>query len=51
MIQTDDCGDALFFIGSQPHSMSMIQLPIYQPFGGMPPEISAPWLAGLGLGK
>lgn len=51
MIQTDDCGDALFFISSQPHSMSMIQLPVYQPFGGMPPEISAPWLAGLGLGK
>ncbi|MEM1441572.1 MAG: SDR family oxidoreductase [Verrucomicrobiota bacterium] len=51
MIQSEDCGDALFFIASQPHSMSVIQLPVYQPFGGMPPEISAPWLAGLGLGK
>lgn len=51
MIQCEDCGEALFFIGSQPHSMSVIQLPAYQPFGGMPPEIAAPWLAGLGLGK
>jgi len=51
MIQCDDCGDALFFIGSQPHSINLIQLPVYQPFGGMPPEISAPWLKGLGLGK
>jgi NADP-dependent 3-hydroxy acid dehydrogenase YdfG len=50
MIQTDDCGDALFFIASQPHSMSIIQLPAYQPFGGMPPQIPAPWLAGLDIG-
>lgn len=50
MIQTEDCGEALFFIGSQAHSMSVIQLPVYQPFGGMPPEITAPWLAGLELG-
>jgi len=49
MIQTEDCGDALFFIASQPHSMSVIQLPVYQPFGGMPPEISAPWLPGLDI--
>lgn len=49
MIQTEDCGDALFFIASQPHSVCLVQLPVYQPFGGMPPEISAPWLAGLGL--
>ena len=47
MIQTDDCADALFFIASQEHSVSMIQLPAYQPFGGMPPEISSPWLSGL----
>ena len=47
MIQPGDCADALFFIASQPHSMSVIQLPIYQPFGGMPPQITAPWLAGL----
>ncbi|MEM7010348.1 MAG: SDR family oxidoreductase [Verrucomicrobiota bacterium] len=47
MIQTDDCGDTLFFMASQPHSMSIIQMPIYQPFGGMPPEIPAPWLNGL----
>ena len=47
MIQTDDCADALFFIASQAHSMSVIQLPAYQPFGGMPPQITAPWLAGL----
>jgi NAD(P)-dependent dehydrogenase (short-subunit alcohol dehydrogenase family) len=51
MIQTDDCAAALFFIASQRHSVSLIQLPAYQPFGGMPPEISAPWLAGLGLGE
>ena len=50
MIQTEDCGDALFFIASQSHSVSMIQLPIYQPFGGMPPEITAPWLSGLDIG-
>jgi NAD(P)-dependent dehydrogenase (short-subunit alcohol dehydrogenase family) len=47
MIQTSDCAEALFFIANQPHSMSIIQLPAYQPFGGMPPQISAPWLAGL----
>ncbi|MEM8953510.1 MAG: SDR family oxidoreductase [Verrucomicrobiota bacterium] len=47
MIQTEDCADTLFFIASQPHSMGVIQLPAYQPFGGMPPEITAPWLAGL----
>jgi len=46
MIQVEDCADALFFIASQPHGMGVIQLPIYQPFGGMPPEISAPWLPG-----
>ena len=51
MIQSEDCGETLFFMGSQAHSMSVIQLPVYQPFGGMPPEISAPWLAGLGLEK
>ncbi|MCB1229571.1 MAG: SDR family oxidoreductase [Verrucomicrobiae bacterium] len=49
MIQTEDCGDALFFMASQAHSMSVIQLPIYQPFGGMPPQIPTPWLDGLGL--
>jgi NADP-dependent 3-hydroxy acid dehydrogenase YdfG len=49
MIQTRDCADALFFIASQPHSMSVIQLPAYQPFGGMPPQIPAPWLAGLDI--
>jgi NADP-dependent 3-hydroxy acid dehydrogenase YdfG len=47
MITTTDCGDTLFFIASQPHSMSVIQLPGYQPFGGMPPPITAPWLSGL----
>lgn len=47
MIQSEDCADALFFIASQPHSMSVIQLPGYQPFGGMPPQITAPWLNGL----
>jgi len=51
MIQTEDCGDALFFIANQAHSMSVIQLPAYQPFGGMPPEIPAPWLAGLDIGS
>ena len=50
MIQAEDCADALFFIASQSHSVSMIQLPIYQPFGGMPPEIPAPWLSGLDIG-
>lgn len=47
MIHADDCGEALFFIASQPHSMAVIQLPAYQPFGGMPPQITAPWLEGL----
>ena len=47
MIQTEDCGETLFFMASQAHSMSVIQLPNYQPFGGMPPEIPAPWLPGL----
>ncbi len=47
MIQSTDCAEALFFIANQQHSMSIIQLPAYQPFGGMPPQISAPWLAGL----
>lgn len=47
MIQTEDCAESLFFIASQSHSMSVIQLPAYQPFGGMPPQISAPWLEGL----
>ena len=50
MIQTDDCGDTIFFIASQAHTMSIIQLPIYQPFGGMPPQIPAPWLDGLDIG-
>ena len=49
MIQTEDCADALFFIASQDHSISLIQLPKYQPFGGMPPEIPAPWLEDLDL--
>lgn len=49
MIQTADCADALFFIASQTHSMSVIQLPSYQPFGGMPPAITAPWLKGLDI--
>ncbi|MGK0186010.1 MAG: NAD(P)-dependent dehydrogenase (short-subunit alcohol dehydrogenase family) [Verrucomicrobiales bacterium] len=49
MIQTEDCADALFFIASQDHSVSLVQLPKYQPFGGMPPEIPAPWLAGLDI--
>ncbi len=47
MITCEDCADAMFFIASQPHSMSIIQLPAYQPFGGMPPQITAPWLKGL----
>ncbi|MDF1858693.1 MAG: SDR family NAD(P)-dependent oxidoreductase [Verrucomicrobiales bacterium] len=50
MIQCEDCGDTLFFMASQAHSMSVIQLPTYQPFGGMPPEIPAPWLEGLAIG-
>ena len=49
MIQTEDCADALFFIASQPHSVNLIQLPAYQPFGGMPPQIPAPWLPGLDI--
>ena len=51
MIQTEDCGEALFFIASQAHSVSLIQLPIYQPFGGMPPEIPSTWLPGLEISK
>lgn len=47
MIQTDDCAETLFFIASQPHSMGVLQLPVYQPFGGMPPQVTAPWLEGL----
>ncbi len=50
MIQTEDCAEALFFIANQAHSMSIIQLPAYQPFGGMPPPITAPWLQGLDIG-
>jgi len=49
MIQTDDCAETLFFMASQRHCMSVIQLPVYQPFGGMPPEIPAPWLSGLDI--
>lgn len=44
MITCEDCADAMFFIASQPHSMSIVQLPAYQPFGGMPPPITLPWL-------
>ena len=50
MIQPDDCAEALCFIASQAHSVSLIQLPAYQPFGGMPPEIPAPWIPGLDIG-
>jgi NAD(P)-dependent dehydrogenase (short-subunit alcohol dehydrogenase family) len=50
MIQCDDCAETLFFMACQNHSMSVIQLPAYQPFGGMPPQISSPWLAGLNIG-
>lgn len=50
MIRTEDCADALFFMASQPHSMGVVQLPIYQPFGGMPPQVSSPWLPGLSIG-
>ncbi len=50
MIQSDDCAEALFFIASQPHCVSLVQLPIYQPFGGMPPEIASPWLESLRMG-
>jgi NAD(P)-dependent dehydrogenase (short-subunit alcohol dehydrogenase family) len=49
MIKSAECADTLFYIASQPHSMSVIQLPIYQPFGGMPPQITAPWLPGLDI--
>lgn len=49
MIQTEDCANSLFFIASQDHCMGVIQLPTYQPFGGMPPEIPAPWLSGLDI--
>lgn len=44
MITCADCADAMFFIASQPHSMSLVQLPAYQPFGGMPPQITLPWM-------
>lgn len=44
MITCEDCADAMFFIATQPHSMSIVQLPAYQPFGGMPPQITLPWL-------
>lgn len=47
MIQAEDCAETLFFMASQAHSMSVIQMPVYQPFGGMPPQITAPWLEGL----
>lgn len=47
MIQSEECAETLFFMASQAHSMSVIQLPAYQPFGGMPPQIPAPWLDGL----
>ena len=50
MIQCEDCAKTLFFMASQNHSMSVIQLPAYQPFGGMPPQITSPWLAGLNIG-
>lgn len=49
MIQTEDCGDALFFMASQAHSVSLMQLPIYQAFGGMPPEVASPWIPGLDI--
>lgn len=46
MLSCDDCADALFFIASQPHSVSLVQLPVYQAFGGVPPQITMPWLEG-----
>jgi NAD(P)-dependent dehydrogenase (short-subunit alcohol dehydrogenase family) len=46
MLSCGDCADALFFIASQPHSVSLIQLPVYQAFGGVPPQITMPWLEG-----
>jgi NADP-dependent 3-hydroxy acid dehydrogenase YdfG len=49
MIQCQDCAETLFFIASQNHSMCVIQLPAYQPFGGMPAQITSPWLAGLNI--
>ena len=49
MITTSDCADVIFFMASQRHSMSLIQLPAYQPFGGMPPQITQPWLNGLDI--
>lgn len=49
MIQTEDCAEALFFIASQQHSVSLLQVPVYQPFGGMPPQIPTPWLEGLDI--
>ena len=47
MIRSEECGEALFFIASLPHSMSLIHMPIYQPFGGMPPQINSPWIPGM----
>ncbi len=47
MISCEDCADVMFFMASQPHSMSITQLPAYQPFGGMPPQITSPWLEAL----
>lgn len=47
MIQTEDCAEALFFIASQAHSMGVVQLPAYQPYGGMPPQVPSPWLEGV----
>lgn len=49
MIQTEDCANALFFIASQNHSVNLLQIPVYQPFGGMPPEIPTTWLSGLDI--
>lgn len=49
MIRCDECGEALFFIASSPHSMSLIHMPIYQPFGGMPPQINSPWIPGMDI--
>ncbi len=47
MISCEECGDALFFMASLPQSMSLIHLPLYQPFGGMPPQINSPWIPGM----
>jgi NAD(P)-dependent dehydrogenase (short-subunit alcohol dehydrogenase family) len=47
MIRAEECGEALFFMASLPHSMSLIHMPIYQPFGGMPPQINSPWIPGM----